>query len=171
MASTRMFRIVISHDQTHKKTLQNHNFFPLGSHKKIAKFYGDVTLVYLLNVFTICSESLLKMQVMSLEYIHPTVQIRYEEAGGWVTGMPSLGLTIAPTSKPDYSKLLSGQDDGPVYTMLSCLPKSVVKKCSLIHPPSDCTPKPAFSTNNHQESLAKKSTRHNSSSNGRHEAL
>ncbi len=108
---------------------------------------------------------------MSLEYIHPTVQIRYEEAGGWVTGMPSLGLTIAPTSKPDYSKLLSGQDDGPVYTMLSCLPKSVVKKCSLIHPPSDCTPKPAFSTNNHQESLAKKSTRHNSSSNGRHEAL
>jgi hypothetical protein len=31
--------------QTHKNPLQTHNFFPAGFPKKIAKFYGDVTLV------------------------------------------------------------------------------------------------------------------------------
>jgi hypothetical protein len=31
--------------RTHKNPLRAHNFFPAGFHKKIAKFYGDVTLV------------------------------------------------------------------------------------------------------------------------------
>jgi hypothetical protein len=45
MASTRMFRNFISHNRTHKNPLQTHNFFTLGSHKTIAKFYGDIALV------------------------------------------------------------------------------------------------------------------------------
>jgi hypothetical protein len=100
------------------------------------------------------------MQVMSLEYIDPTVQIRYEEAGGWVTGMPSLGLTIAPTLKPDYLQMLSGREDD-VYSMLACLPKSAVKKCRLIHPSLDCTPKPPHSSIESKKSLANKSIMYN----------
>jgi hypothetical protein len=40
----------------------------------------------MLKFLAIFFKLLLKMQVMSLEYINPTVQIRYEEVGGWVAG-------------------------------------------------------------------------------------
>ncbi len=48
MASTRMFRNFISHNETHKNPPPNpYIFFLLASHKKIAKFYRDVTLLFM----------------------------------------------------------------------------------------------------------------------------
>ncbi len=43
---------------THKTPLQTHNFFPAGFHKKIDKFYGDVTLVYATPDPLVCFYSL-----------------------------------------------------------------------------------------------------------------
>jgi hypothetical protein len=33
--------------RTYENPLQTHNFVPAGFHKKLAKFHGDVTLVFL----------------------------------------------------------------------------------------------------------------------------